>query len=252
MTYKVSPKIDYRGRSTGARAAFVSVTLAIAAAGAFLIFGRVPSWAARNSGASTKLELNRAWTGKLDTGEWHAPALDPSRLYSLSASIDADSLRADSRYWIGLEGPGGLLLGKTLHAGDPSLYVTFRPRASGPVTLRRKTETDPPAAHKQLPSVRLLLQKLELEPAGQSAIEAEPNDSWQTANPLVPGRTIYGGSDDIEYLDNQREYEVGWDWFRIDFDESAEKLVYFELDLPDRDIPLQLLFHRYNPASNSI
>ena len=114
----------YRGRSTGVRAACVSLTFVIAAAGALLIFGRVPSWAGRNTSAAPKLELNHAWTGKLDTGEWHAPALDPSRLYSLSASIDAASLRADSRYWIGLEGPGGLLLGKT----ESALLKVHHPR----------------------------------------------------------------------------------------------------------------------------
>lgn len=86
----------------------------------------------------------------------------------------------------------------------------------------------------------------------QIAFEAEPNDSWQEANPLQLGRTVYGGSDDIEYLDNQREYEVGWDWFQIEFNEDQARLVFFELDLADRDLPLQLLLYRYNPENKSI
>jgi hypothetical protein len=90
------------------------------------------------------------------------------------------------------------------------------------------------------PVARMELRRLEASLDEQAALEAEPNDSWQEANPLVLGRTVYGGSDDLEYLNNQEEYKSGWDWFRLDYTLSEPKLVFFELDLPDRDVSLQL------------
>ena len=199
------------------------------------------------------LRANRVWAGALPRGsvaKWRTDVLDPAALYTFSASLDTASLRPDDRCEIRLEGPGSLRLGKALHAGDPSYFITFRPRAPGAVVA----QWEPSRAHPEGPPVplRLELRRVESSGAEQVAFEAEPNDSWQEANPLVLGRTVYGGGDDIEYLDNEQEYKIGWDWFRIDFDETEPKLVYFELDLPDRDIPLQLLFYRHNPATGSI
>ncbi len=199
------------------------------------------------------LPANRVWAGALPRGsvaKWRTDVLDPAALYTFSASLDTASLRPDDRCEIRLEGPGSLRLGKALHAGDPSYFITFRPRAPGAVVA----QWEPSRAHPEGPPVplRLELRRVESSGAEQVAFEAEPNDSWQEANPLVLGRTVYGGGDDIEYLDNEQEYKIGWDWFRIDFDETEPKLVYFELDLPDRDIPLQLLFYRHNPATGSI
>ena len=99
------------------------------------------------------------------------------------------------------------------------------------------------------------LRRLEASLDEQAAFEAEPNDSWQEANPLVLGRAVYGGSDDLEYLNNQEEYKSGWDWFRLDYTLSEPKLVFFELDLPDRDIPLQtpvLPIQRCRPGNRTV
>src|SRR5438093_2521426 len=207
----------------------------------------------RGGDNESRLQINSVWTAWLPSGSSaarHTADLDPSSIYTFSASLDAASLRSSDGYEIRLEGSGDLRLGKTLHAGDPSYFVNFRPRVHGPVILRwepsRKAPGGPPVA------ARLELRRMELSRAEQVAFEAEPNDSWQEANPLVAGRAIYGSADDIEYLDNRQEYKIGWDWFRLDFDQPEPKLVYFELDLPDRDIPLQLLFYRYNSSTNSI
>ncbi len=209
----------------------------------------------------TAIQLNRPWTVQLATlGEARRQTgtLDPNSLYTLSASINDAPLASGQRYELSLIGLGGLNLNKVLHAGDPSLFLTFRPRRKAPVTLQWKAASQNSQGHAGQPGTgvspagRVLLQPLEVPPSDQAAFEAEPNDSWQEANLLRLGRTVYGGSDDIEYLDNQQEYQAGWDWFRIDFDNPEQRLVFFELDLPDRDVPLQLLFYRYDPKGQSI
>jgi hypothetical protein len=71
-------------------------------------------------------------------------------------------------------------------------------------------------------------------------IEAEPNDDWHHANPLVLGRDIYGTADDVDYLDNANEGKAGLDWFRFEVTDDEPTLVYFQLDLLDRDVSANL------------
>jgi HEAT repeat protein len=199
---------------------------------------------------SGTLILDQVWTGKLSAGAealWKTAALDPSRLYMLSVSIEAVSLPPDDSISLSFEG-AQLQLKKRLHAGDPSYFTTVRPRANGPAVLRLV----PSFSQGPAPALRLELRGLQASRDEAAAFEAEPNDSWQEANPLVLGRTVYGGADDIEYLNNQEEYKTGWDWFALDYSLPEPKLVFFELDLPDRDIPLQLLFYRYNEAGAAL
>ncbi|MCI0624022.1 MAG: HEAT repeat domain-containing protein [Acidobacteria bacterium] len=204
-----------------------------------------------------KLILNQPWKGNIPNGKqflWQTDNLDSASLYTLSMSLGGVALPSGASYTVSLEGPGKLHLSKRLHAGDPSLFVTFRPKQSGPGVVRwRESEGGKfPASRAESGSIQALLKRLEVTKAEETAFEAEPNNSWQEANSLELGRTVYGGSDDIEYLDNKEEYNVGWDYFRIDFEEADQRLVFFELDLPDRDIPLQLLFYRFDPATQSI
>jgi len=200
-----------------------------------------------------KLSLNQPWKGRMPEKEWvwQTDSLDSSSLYTLSISLDRVPVPAGAYCTVSLEGPGKLHLEKRLHASDPGLFVTFRPKQAGPALVRWR-ENKPPASRSEPLTMQVLLKRMEITKAEEKAFEAEPNDTWQEANPLELGRTVYGGSDDIEYLDNNEEYKVGWDYFRIDFEEADPRLVFFELDLPDRDIPLQLLFYRFNPATQSI
>jgi len=203
----------------------------------------------------SKLVLDHSWKGKISQKKeylWQTDVLDSSSLYSLSVSLGGVAVNSGAAYTISLEGPGHLRLGKRLHAGDPSIFVTFRPIQSGPAVVRWRQTQEGGSFASETPTVQVLIRRMQVTKAEEKAFETEPNDTWQEANSLELGRTVYGGSDDIEYLDNNEEYKVGWDYFRIDFDQADPKLVFFELDLPDRDVPLQLLFYRFNPASQSI
>src|SRR5262249_7665473 len=87
---------------------------------------------------------------------------------------------------------------------------------------------------------------LSIPEADRSAIEAEPNDSWREANELRLGRAVYGTGDDVDYLENPAEGKTGLDWFRFDVTDDKPILVYFQLDLLDRDVSANLRVYTVN------
>jgi HEAT repeat protein len=165
--------------------------------------------------------------GEVETGE----------TYSLVICLESGSLSAPDRMRVELSGPGPERLAKELNAGDPDYYLVYRPRQKGPANLI--LSRGPSAGADPLP-VRVEWRSLNLPSADQSAIEAEPNDTWQQANELVLGRDVYGSADDVDYLDNRDEGKRGLDWFRFDVTGEQPILVYFQLDLLDRDVSANL------------
>ena len=81
------------------------------------------------------------------------------------------------------------------------------------------------------------IRPLDVAAAETRRFESEPNDQWNYADEIELGQTVHGGADDIEYLDNEHEGRVGWDWLRFTWKEDTPKLVFFTLDCTDRDVP---------------
>jgi HEAT repeat protein len=154
---------------------------------------------------------------------------------------------ARDRFRVTLESPGGWRSSKMLHAGDPDLYLLFRPSIGGQATLAIESSPDSGSV-----SVRTNWTHLDLRSIDQPAIEAEPNDTWQQANPLQIGRTVYGSSDDVDYLENLDEGKAGLDWFRFEVLDDAPGLVYLQLELLDRDVSANLRVHRLDPVSGEV
>jgi len=168
---------------------------------------------------------------------WSRPlgVVRPDRRYELVASLagpdDGDRLVVE------LRAPGGVVLRKELHAGDPDVYLPFRPASEGPASLQltRPREQGPNPLR-----VEVSWRDDPIDDEASVALEAEPNDDWRSANPLVLGRSVYGSADDAEYLDNSHEGETGLDWFRFEVGSSEPVLVTFTLDLVDRDVSADL------------
>ena len=85
----------------------------------------------------------------------------------------------------------------------------------------------------------LLTGKTELK---RGIIAAAPNGSWQNAQPFELGQTIFGSDDERPYAPSKSEdgYAAmvkGFQWFRFTFREKQPKLVYFVLNVTDRDVP---------------
>jgi len=138
---------------------------------------------------------------------------------------------------------------KWLHAADLDFYLTLRPRATGPVTATFSSSSpghDPEISA----SLRKILQVSAGPPDKSDAIKrgviaASPNGTWQTAQQFDLGQTIFGSDDERPYAPSKSEdgYAAmlkGFQWFRFTFREKEPRLVYFVLNVTDRDVPLDV------------
>lgn len=217
--------------------------LLLAPLGQALAIPETPSRGAEQKTLS--ISLGKPLRGGLRSGQelsFFTSSLDAKKIYSLSFSL-LEPVRLGDRgevFWQ-FEGPEGWKQSKRLHIGDSGIYFTYQPLRGGPAQIQIKGESNLPSGnHPFLLEIRLL----ELKPEDTVQIEREPNDSAQTANPIELGRTVYATADDIEYLYNQEEGKVGWDWFRFDYTSDQPRLCFFELDVLDRDIPVTIKVYK--------
>ena len=170
--------------------------------------------------------------------------LKSGETYTLLVSLESGRVSAEERVQVEFEGTQVDHLKKDLHAGDPDFFLVYRPDRDGTAQLVVARSEQPGAGPL---SVRVAWSQPVVPQADRAAIEAEPNDSWKQANELQLGRDVYGTADDVDYLDNHQEGKSGLDWFR--FEVTAEKpiLVYFQLDLLDRDVSANLGVYTVDP-----
>jgi len=182
--------------------------------------------------------LSRTIAIKADTRENVSLGdLKANQTYRLLVSLESGRLQPDDRVKVELTGAGPDRFTKEIHAGDPDLYLPYRPSRDGHATLtlvRNRNANATPL------SVRVEWRNLALPDADRPAIEAEPNDSWRQANELRLGRDVYGTADDVDYLENSNEGKSGLDWFRFEVTSEKPTLVYFQLDVLDRDVAVNL------------
>ncbi len=187
--------------------------------------------AARPAGIrkSGSLKSSRLQLGTLEKG-----------LYSFTFSVDPlRAFNAESRVVVRLKQPDRLLIEKTLHAGDADVFTTVG------IHGRAYLEIDADAAMAVPAAFRLSLQPLD----SSTSIESEPNDAWQQATPIAPGSTVFGSADDIPYVpligSRPALSLAGADWYRFEFQERDPKLVFFFIDLMERDnIPVDVSIYR--------
>jgi len=176
--------------------------------------------------------------------------LTPGGIYSISFSISSpNEFIAQNSAGSGYEAKlavtirqgGRDLAAKTLHLGDPDLYTLVR-LDSGDAEVKLSPENPPPAGF----HYHLLVNHW-----GESArLAAEPNNTWQQANPMELGTTVFGSGDLSPYIPPGPHPEgappqTNEDWFCFDFRETAPKLVFFTLDLMERDnIPVDVAVFR--------
>ena len=127
-----------------------------------------------------------------------------------------------------------ILARKTLHAGDPDYYTQFRVPRDGAASVVIR------AAH---PSGNYLLQvnRWPLSPQ----VKAEPDHRWQDAQTIPLGKTIFAYGDDEEYIPlpgtPRKELPAMADWYKFEFSSDKPKLVFFQVDLMERDqIPVDV------------
>jgi hypothetical protein len=167
-----------------------------------------------------------------------APGNQYSILYSLDSLVD---LKPETRVTVSVEQGGSPLLSKTLHAGDPDFYSQFRVSAAGAVMLRVKA-TAPSG------EFRLQVNRWPLT----DRVKSNPSHIWQSALKIPLGQTIFAHGDDAEYIplpgatrSSLVEEPDRTDWYRFDFPGGAPKLVFFQVELMERDqIPVNVSVYR--------
>ena len=170
------------------------------------------------------------------------PALKPGLPYSFAFSVNSPSaFGADGNLRVRLVQGKVTLLQKTLHLGDADLFSTFAAPSDGSVVL----QLEPTGAIAG--SAKYSIQ-VDSWPAG-AHVEREPNNTWQDANPIEVGTTIFASADDVPYIPlstvKPASLQTGLDWFRFEFPAGPPKLVFFEIDLTERDnIPVDVAVFR--------
>jgi HEAT repeat protein len=168
------------------------------------------------------------------------------RTYRLLVSLETTPLDPDERIAVELRGSGHDPIRKILHAGDPDMDLPYRPATDGHARLGLRREN---SAGNGLVDVRIEWHTVPAEGLDRAAIEAEPNDDVKSANTLVLGRDVYGSADDVDYLENKDEGRSGLDWFRFEVEGSKPVLVFFQLDLLDRDVSANLRVYTLDPKT---
>lgn len=200
----------------------------------------------------------------------HTPALAPGALYSVDVSLDhpsslttpdelvprriaspitfnivkSDIMPVTARVVVKFDSVGNSEISKKLHSGDPGTYFIVRAGKAGPALLQLAA---PAAADRNPIRFEATVRKLNVSGADQAQIALNTgSDNWKDASPMVLGKTVFGTSDDIEYLYNTDEGKDGWQWLTFEYNSSKPKLVFFELNVLDRDVPCALKLYRFD------
>ena len=178
--------------------------------------------------------------GEIRTGEIPLPRLAPGHTYTLLFSVASPaSFGADSRLGVTLADGTGTLASKTLHAGDPDFYAPFHVvQATSPVLRLAVTGL----TGRYTLRINQWPESTSLKPGG--------NHSWEQAAPMVLGQTVFASADEAEYLplpETARRDSVNSDedWYRFRFNSPKAQLVFFQIELMDRDdVPVDVAVYR--------
>jgi HEAT repeat protein len=173
-------------------------------------------------------------------------AARPDSLYAFTLGLkNPAQFQGTDAVLVTVKDAQGEIDSKWLHPADVDFYLTLKPRAAGPVTVSLSADS---TVH--VPEITASLQKIlqapDLKP-GQTrgVIAAAPNGTWQSAQSFELGQTIYGSDDERPYAPSRSEdgYAAmlkGFQWFRFTFRENKPRLVYFVLNVTDRDVPVDV------------
>ena len=162
--------------------------------------------------------------------------------YSLLFSVNSpEGLGADARLSVSLVEDSRVILEKTLQAGDADLYGSFRTGRTGRRELRITAKSA--AGHYSLQINRW---------PESPALKTGPNHGWREASPFTLGQTVFASGDEVEYFPLSETPRKGLagsaaaeDWYRFGFNSPRPKLVFFQLELMDRDdLPVDVSLFR--------
>ena len=166
-------------------------------------------------------------------------------LYAVTLAVkNPAQLQGNDAIHVSVNDAQGEVESKWLHPADLDFYLTLKPRAAGPVTV-----SFTPASGDKTPEITSSIAKIATATGQDSlkrgVIAASPNGTWQDAQSFELGQTIFGSDDERPYAPSAHEdaYAAmlkGFQWFKFTFREQQPRLVYFVLNVTDRDVPLDV------------
>jgi hypothetical protein len=170
------------------------------------------------------------------------PGLATNSQYSLLYSLNTlTGLGPDARVAIEIRQGTAVLASKTLHAGDADYYVQFRvPKAGAAQVMVKPIHA----------SGKSTLQ-VNRWPAA-ALVKSVPGQRWRDALKIPLGETVFASGDDETYIPAlgaprrvAATKTASTDWYRIEFASAVPKLVFFQVELMERDqIPVNVSVHR--------
>ena len=167
--------------------------------------------------------------------------------YAVTVTVkDPAQMQANDTVHVTVKDAQGEIDSKWLHPADLDFYLTVKPRAAGPMTV---SLASPSGA--QAPEIATSFHQIPApaqtgsSSAKRGVIATAPNGAWQQAQPFELGQTIFGSDDERPYAPSMNEDRYaamlkGFQWFKFTFREKQPRLVYFELTVTDRDVPLDV------------
>jgi hypothetical protein len=232
------------------RKSFRLVALILFITIAFGLLNHQQSAATATTDSLTK-ELDLQFTLAPHAQRTHTLKTNRSQPRSLLVSLPSPAkLGAQESLSVTLADAKQIIAQKSLHLGDADLYLTFQ--SDSAPELKITSNADQPIPYSVSVNVWPAPQ------SGSAQIETEPNNSWQSADAFELGQTVWASADDQPYIQALNEtangaaaYQAekatdrvptgGEDWFTFTFNESAPKLIHFEIDLLERDnIPVDV------------
>jgi hypothetical protein len=168
--------------------------------------------------------------------------LDEHHQYSLLYSLSSlRNLGTDARVDIRVIQDGRILAEKVLHTGDPDFYSQFRVPHAGRASVNIETTAT---------SCDYVLSVNAWPLSNQ--VKSGPNHRWQDAMEIPLGKTVFASGDDDEYIPLPGtarraivENPSGTDWYRFEFPGGSPKLVFFQIELMERDqLPVNVSIYR--------
>jgi hypothetical protein len=155
-----------------------------------------------------------------------------SILYSLKSSQISGLVKVEVRQ-------GNLVLAsKTLYAWDSDFYQQFQIFRVGAVNIVIKAQPS---------QVRYTLQVNEWPLSGK--LKGQPAHDFPNARVIPIGQTVFASGDEAEYIPlpgtARKAMVQDPDWYKFEFKEDRPKLVFFQIDLMERDqIPPNVAVYR--------
>ena len=128
--------------------------------------------------------------GEIKTGGKLAvslPDLRAGEYYGLTVSLpNLSELGETEAIEVAISDAKGILTAKTLHAGDPDLTTTIRPRVPG----EGKVEATASGSGEKTHRIEVYLSRMELSGKGGVLIGANPSNDWRSAQPIELGKPV--------------------------------------------------------------